>query len=36
MDVPWKKQRLKRTQALKLIKMIQALQQARLFAAYKV
>jgi hypothetical protein len=36
MDVPWKKQRLKRTQALKLIKMMQALQQARLFSAYKL
>jgi hypothetical protein len=36
MDVPWKKQRLKRTQAFKLIKMMQALQQARLFSAYKV
>jgi hypothetical protein len=36
MDAPWKKQRLKRTQALKLIKMIQALQQARLFSAYKL
>jgi hypothetical protein len=36
MDVPWKKQRLKRSQALKLIKMMQALQQARLFSAYKL
>jgi hypothetical protein len=36
MDVPWQKQRLKRTQALKLIKMMQALQQARLFSAYKL
>jgi hypothetical protein len=36
MDVPWKKQRLKRAKALKLIKMMQALQQARLFSAYKL
>jgi hypothetical protein len=36
MDVPWKKQRLKRNQSLKLIKMMQALQQARLFSAYKL
>jgi hypothetical protein len=36
MDAPWKKQRLKRTQVLKLIKMMQALQQARLFSAYKL
>jgi hypothetical protein len=36
MNVPWKKQRLKRNQSLKLIKMMQALQQARLFSAYKL
>jgi hypothetical protein len=36
MDVPWKKQRMRRSQALKLIKMMQALQQARLFSAYKL
>ena len=36
MDLPWKKQRLKKSQALKLIKMMQALQQARLFSSYRV
>jgi hypothetical protein len=36
MGVPWKKQRLKRTQALKLIMMMQALQQARLILSYSV
>jgi len=36
MDVPLKKQRLKRAQALKLIKMMQALQQARLFSSYRI
>jgi len=36
MDAPWKKQRLKRTQALKLVKMMQALQHARLVSAYNL
>jgi len=36
MDVPWKKQRLKRAQALTLIKMMQALQRARLFSSYMI